>query len=248
MAAVTDVHHRLDADLADPVTSALRGRLSGFGATRGAAVRFDPEVSPFAALPLDADGHGSAGDWADLAALCAPGSEVVVVRAAAGPPRIPAGWELLRAFPGVQMDGVAVPGAVADDLVELGPSDRAEMAELTGRTRPGPWLARTAELGRYLGVRHDGRLVAMAGERMRIGGDGAAGATEISAVCTAPEFRGRGLARRLVDAVAAGIVARGERPVLHAAADNRGAIRLYEAMGFTLSRTMRFDLLRAPHR
>lgn len=248
MTAVPDTAARLDTALTDPVASALRGRLAGFGATRGAAVRFDPEVSPFAALPLDADGHGSAGDWADLAALCAPGSEVVLVRAAAGPPRIPAGWELLRAFPGVQMDGAAVPGGAADDVVELGPSDRAEMAELTGRTRPGPWLARTAELGRYLGVRHDGRLVAMAGERMRIGGDGAAGATEISAVCTAPEFRGRGLARRLVDAVAAGIVARGERPVLHAAADNHGAIRLYEAMGFTLSRTMRFDLLRAPHR
>ncbi|WP_224387970.1 GNAT family N-acetyltransferase [Pseudonocardia sp. ICBG1293] len=242
-----DAPDPLDTALADPVTSALRGRLRGFGAVRGAAVRFDPQVSPFGALPLDRDGRGSAGDWADLAALCVPGGEVVVVRAGDGPPRIPAGWDLLRAFPGVQMDGSAVAGATADDVVELGPADRAEMAELTARTRPGPWLARTAELGRYLGVRHEGRLVAMAGERMRLGGPGAAGATEISAVCTDPLFRGRGLARRLVDAVAAGIVARGERPILHAAADNHGAVRLYRAMGFTVSRAMRFDLLRVPH-
>ncbi|KAA1031806.1 GNAT family N-acetyltransferase [Pseudonocardia sp. EV170527-09] len=248
MTSVPDVSDRLESVLNDPVTSTLRGRLRAFGATRGGAVRFDPEVSPFGALPLDRDGHGSAGDWADLAALCGPGGEVVVVRAADGPPRVPAGWELLRAIPGVQMDGSAVPGAPTDDVVELGPADRAEMAELTARTRPGPWLARTAELGRYLGVRHDGRLVAMAGERMRLGGEGAAGATEISAVCTDPQYRGRGLARRLVDAVAAGVVARGERPVLHTAADNHGAIRLYEAMGFTLARAMRFDLLRVPHR
>ncbi|MEJ8280066.1 GNAT family N-acetyltransferase [Pseudonocardia spirodelae] len=238
-----DLADAVDLALTDPVTSALRGRLRAFGATRGGAARFDADVSPFGALPA-APGPG---DWADLAALCGPGAEVVLVRPGAGPPAVPPGWELVRDFPGVQMDGAAVRGAPDPDAVELGPGDRAEMARLTGRTRPGPWLARTAEMGRYLGVRHEGRLVAMAGERMRLGGEGPAGATEISAVCTDPAFRGRGLARRLVDAVAAGIVARGERPVLHASAVNHGAIRLYRAMGFTLSRDMRFDLLRTPH-
>lgn len=227
----------LDAALLNPVPAALNDRLRAFGTVRGGAARFDPDVSPFAGLPLDP----TAADWADLAALCGPGREVALVRAGDGPPAPPAGWVLERPFAAVRMDGAAVTGEPDDDAVELGPPDHPAMAELAARTRPGPWLPRTAELGRYVGIRHDGRLIAMAGERMRL-----PGATEISAVCTDPEFRGRGLARRLVNAVAAGITDRGERPVLHASAANEDAIRLYRAMGFTVSRAMRFDLLRTP--
>lgn len=231
-----------DTALRNPVLDALAGRQRAFGAVRGGAARYDADVSPFGGLPLDPSG----ADWADLAALTGPDRLVVLVRAGAGPPAVPDGWVLERPFPGVQMDGARVPGTPDAEAVELGPADRPAMAELAERTRPGPWLRRTAEIGRYLGISSDGRLVAMAGERMRLGPDGAGGATEISAVCTDPAFRGRGLARRLVDAVVAGIVARGERPVLHASAVNKGAIRLYRAMGFELSREMRFDLLRTP--
>ena len=227
----------LETALQNPVPATLDGRLRSFGSVRGGAARFTPDVSPFGGLPLDPTDD----DWADLAALCGPDRQVVVVRAGDGPPAAPAGWSLVHPFPGVQMDGAAVLGEPDDDAVELGPGDRPAMAELAERTRPGPWMGRTAEVGRFLGIFHDGRLVAMAGERMRL-----PGATEISAVCTDPEFRGKGLARRLVDAVAAGILARGERPVLHASAVNDGAIRLYRAMGFTLTREMRFDLLRTP--
>ncbi|MEV1290996.1 GNAT family N-acetyltransferase [Pseudonocardia sp. NPDC049635] len=236
------MHADLAAALRNPVPDTLTGRLREFGSVRGRAARFDPDVSPFGGMPLDP----TADDWSDLAALCGPGNQVVLVRAGDGPPQLPAGWRLERAFPGVQMDGSAAPGEPDDDAIELGPADRTEMAELTARTEPGPWLARTAELGRFVGIRHDGRLVAMAGERMRLGGPGAAGATEISAVCTDPEFRGKGLAGRLVRAVVAGIVARGERPLLHASAVNTGAVRLYRNMGFVVSREMRFDLLRTP--
>lgn len=228
--------------LTDPVASALTGRLRAFGAVRGGAVRFDPQVSPFGALPRDP----APDDWADLAALCGPGGLVVPVRAGDGPPDPPAGWVLEHEFPGVQMEGSGLRAEPDPDAVELGRDDRAEMAALAGRTRPGPWLARTAELGRYLGVRRDGELVAMAGERLRIGRVGRDAATEISAVCTDERWRGTGLAARLVRAVAAGIVARGELPVLHASAVNHDAIRLYRRLGFTVTRPMRFDLLRAP--
>lgn len=228
--------------LADPVRSALTGRLRAFGAVRGGAVRFDPEVSPFGGLPP----APSDDDWADLAALCGPGAPVVLVRPGDGPPPLPAGWSLTRPFPGLQMAGAGLRTEPDPDAVELGPDDRDEMAALTARTRPGPWLARTAELGRYLGIRHDGRLVAMAGERMRLGGPGERRATEISAVCTDEAWRGKGLAARLVRAVAHGVVARGELPVLHASAANEGAVRLYRRMGFTVTRAMRFDLLQAP--
>lgn len=96
-------------------------------------------------------------------------------------------------------------------------------------------------MGVYLGIRRDGRLVAMAGERLH-----PPGWTEISAVCTDPAFRRRGLATRLVRAVAAGIRARGETPFLHAAADNTEAIRLYESLGFRLRREVMFGTVRVP--
>ena len=115
------------------------------------------------------------------------------------------------------------------------------MLELVGRAKPGPFLQRTVEMGAYYGIRRDGRLVAMAGERLR-----PPGWTEISAVCTDEEHRGQGLATRLVRHVAAGITARGDTPFLHAAAVNTGAIRLYESMGFTVRRTTVFHFLQVP--
>jgi predicted GNAT family acetyltransferase len=96
-------------------------------------------------------------------------------------------------------------------------------------------------MGAYYGIRRQGRLVAMAGERLR-----PPGWTEVSAVCTDPEHRGQGLAGRLVRHTAAGVAARGETPFLHAAAGNTGAIRLYESLGFTLRRPTRFHFLTVP--
>jgi predicted GNAT family acetyltransferase len=113
--------------------------------------------------------------------------------------------------------------------------------ELVRATRPGPFLARTVELGGYLGIRREGRLVAMAGERLR-----PPGWAEISAVCTAADYRGQGLGTRLVLAVAAGIRDRGEIPFMHTAADNVNAIRLYEALGFVHRRTTVFRAARVP--
>jgi predicted GNAT family acetyltransferase len=107
------------------------------------------------------------------------------------------------------------------------------MIALTALTDPGPFRTRTIECGRYLGVRRDGELIAMAGERQRL-----PGFVEISAVCTHPDFRGQGLAGRLVRAVAAGIERDGARPFLHTGATNTTAIRLYEALGFTVSNRM----------
>nr|WP_281372984.1 GNAT family N-acetyltransferase [Kineococcus aurantiacus] len=115
------------------------------------------------------------------------------------------------------------------------------MLDLVARTRPGPFGRRTRLLGTYLGVREDGRLLAMAGERLRLGS-----ATEISAVCTDPAARGRGLATTLVRAVAQGVRDRGELPFLHAAAQNTRAIGLYEHLGFTLRRTLQFATVRTP--
>ncbi|MFD8820089.1 GNAT family N-acetyltransferase, partial [Streptomyces sp. NPDC059627] len=129
----------------------------------------------------------------------------------------------------------------APEAVRLGPDDVPDILDLVARTEPGPVRTRTVEMGAYLGIRHHGRLIAMAGERLRL-----PGWTEISAVCTDPEHQGRGLATRLVRAVAAGIRERGDTPFLHAAPGNANAIRLYESIGFTERLRTRTLLVRSP--
>ena len=116
-----------------------------------------------------------------------------------------------------------------EGMQPLGDADAADMLALARLTEPGPFLERTHTMGRFLGIRIEGRLAAMAGERMRF-----PGYTEVSGVCTHPDFRGRGLARRLSAAAAVAIEARGERPFLHAWRSNRSAIALYESLGFEL--------------
>jgi predicted GNAT family acetyltransferase len=110
---------------------------------------------------------------------------------------------------------------------QLSIADVDEMLALTELTKPGPFGKRTPELGTYLGIRDGGRLVAMAGERLRL-----PGFTEVSAVCTHPEYQGRGFARMLISAVVRQITERGETPFLHVAQVNTRAIRVYEELGF----------------
>ena len=222
--------HPLD----NPVWNSLIGAHAGFALRRGEAARFDPDVTVFAALADEA----APSAWADLATLAAPGEEVVVVDAPFDPPTC---WEIIGRIPGVQLTGEDL--KVDDDpsALELGPADVPEMTSLVTRTKPGPWRPRTIEMGRYVGIRIDGELVAMAGERLR-----PAGWVEVSAVCTDERFRGRGLGSRLIRAVGAGIVERGELPMLHASAENVSAIRLYESMGFVFRRNREFLRVRAP--
>jgi ribosomal protein S18 acetylase RimI-like enzyme len=220
--------HPLD----NPVLSSLAGPHRGLALVQGRAARYPADVSPFGALP---DEPGAA-DWADAARLFAPDEPLVFPGLSAAPPP---DWEVLRLGEGVQLVADSLDAGPDDEAVALGPADVPDMLRLVERTKPGPFLPRTIELGAYLGIRRDGELVAMAGERLR-----PPGWTEVSAVCTDPAWRGHGLASRLTRAVAAGIVARGETPFLHAIAANVTAIRLYKELGFTHRRDIQFPLLR----
>ncbi|MFH7594804.1 GNAT family N-acetyltransferase [Streptomyces racemochromogenes] len=220
--------------------ASLAGAHSGFaehpcgtppGTSR--AARYDPDVSPFAALADPADPRS----WADLALLVGPGRTAAL----SGLLTPPEGWETVGSVAGVQLVGTSLRAEPAPEAVRLGPADVPAMLALTGLAKPGPFLRRTVELGTYLGIRHRGRLIAMAGERLH-----PPGWTEISAVCTHPGYRGRGLATRLVRAVAAGIRERGEIPFLHTSAANTGAVRLYESIGFTVRHRPFFMAVRAP--
>lgn len=200
----------------------------------GHAGRYHAEVAPFAGL---AD-HTDPRAWADLLRLVGPGAEIAL----SGVLDVPRGWEVVREVGGVQLVATGLRAEPDGEALRLGPADVPEMLDLVRRTQPGPFGPRTIELGDYVGIRRNGALVAMAGERLR-----PPGWTEISAVCTDPAYRGRGLATRLVHAVAAEIRARGETPFLHASAANTTAIRLYESLGFTLRQRTVFRLLRSPH-
>ena len=161
---------------------------------------------------------------------------------------VPPDWTTHRVVPCRQMvladpSGTAPPddrrfatGETLVTLVTLTASDVPDMLALIGRTRPGPFLRRTIEMGTYLGVRRDGTLIAMAGERLR-----PAGFSEISAVCTDLAYRGSGLASQLVLALIDGIRARGETPFLHLTTENEPAHRIYRALGFE-TRTL-FDIV-----
>src|SRR5229473_5140751 len=125
------------------------------------------------------------------------------------------------------------------ELVVLGDADSLEMIELTALTKPGPFGKRTHELGTYVGIRREGKLVAMAGERMKV-----PGFTEVSAVCTHPEHTGHGYARILMAEVMRRIRSRGVTPFLHVREDNVRAIELYRRLGFTQLRRLHFAVLR----
>lgn len=223
-----------DGVLDNPTLAALTGPHARFAEARGRVLRYPVDVSPWVALPDEPD----TADWADVAALAGPGSEALIIGFRG---RTPEDWETVFRAEGVQLVGEDVAGAPDAEAVRLGPDDVPEMLDMVARTRPGPFLPRTLELGTYLGIRRDGALVAMAGERLR-----PPGWTEISAVCTDPAVRGQGLGKRLVLAVAHGIRERGEAPFLHTGADNTGAIRLYESLGFRHRRTTVFLGTRIP--
>lgn len=241
MPAASDAPSAPDESVLDhPVHSALTGAQAHLARRSGTAVTFDREISPFIGSALD-----GLDAFADLAALLGPGGTGAI---AGTPLPIPPDWTETFRIEGFQMIGhelaarLRAASAASDPaIVALTPADSAAMLDLATRTRPGPFGPRTGELGRYLGIRDGDALVAMAGERMH-----PPGFTEISAVCTDDAYRGRGYAGRLVEAVAAGIVARGEVPILHVAGENVGAVRLYEKLGFSIRRSITFVGVRAP--
>ena len=211
-----------------PVWSALTGRQSHLARRQGAAVRFDPDFGLFAAAP-----DASPQSLADLAALVAAHGDIALVEE--GPPPPAPGlavrsqalcWQMVAETP----NPVGEPAFAIEVLTK---ADAPQMLALATETAPGPFFARTPELGRFVGVKVGGKLAAMAGERMA-----PAGYTEVSGVCTAPAHRGRGYAAGLMLEVAARIRARGEIPFLHSYAHNTGAIALYQALGFDFRREL----------
>jgi ribosomal protein S18 acetylase RimI-like enzyme len=225
--------HALD----NVIWQALTTRQSAFAETFDQASRFPREVTSLTAF-LEPSPRG----YASLAGLLGAGGTATLSLASPYQPQ-PA-WDVIAAFPGLQM--VAETGNASSSgldhslaITELAQQDSPEMLELATLTKPGPFGIRTYELGRYVGIRSEGKLIAMAGERLKV-----PGYTEVSAVCTHPDHTGQGYARLLMMEIMRGIRERGETPFLHVRQDNARAVGLYETLGFRTRMVVHFTVLR----
>lgn len=225
-------------ELDRPAWSALTSRHRVFALGDGRARRYPPSVAPFAA---------SADDGAEsveaLGRLLKPDNTAILLQA--GDVRLPASLHVIKRADGVQMVALAFTSHIEDDRIQqLTAADAEDMLALASLTQPGPFTLKALDIGRFWGIRENGRLIAMAGERMA-----QPGYVELSGVCTHPEVRGRGLGRLLSRYVAGRIADQGDRPYLHAYASNAAAIRLYESIGFVLRTMMQVVVIKtAPGR
>jgi ribosomal protein S18 acetylase RimI-like enzyme len=194
----------------------------------GAAARYQPDVTPIVAVAAD-----SREAAAQLASLIAPGEHLHGVGVA------PALDPRLRV-----VDEAPLPQMICNETIAsrsnapvtlLTDAHRADMLELTALVFPAYFRRRTSSLGRYIGIYDGPRLAAMAGERMHAGRW-----REVSAVCTHPDYSGRGYAQQLMAELCNAILGRGETPFLHVSPDNERALKLYRHLGFVERRRMPF--------
>jgi predicted GNAT family acetyltransferase len=212
-----DGAHPLDA----VIWNALTGKQSHLALGDARARRYPTDIGRFAALA-----DHSPESFEALRSLI--GAQDPVALVTADELVLPLGFSVVRRAVLLQMIWQGKLGQQSElRHVSLAEADVPDMLALTAATEPGPFGPRTIELGQYIGVRSEGKLAAMAGERMRLDGF-----TEISAVCVDPAFRGRGYAAELMKLLIAAISARGETPFLHVFTSNQSAIALYRKLGF----------------
>jgi len=212
--------------LDNPVWHALEGPHRQHALGRGLARHYPRDIAPFSAIA-----EPSAAAYADLAADLPAGTEARLFRPQAEP--LPDGWEETNRFRLLQMVASRPPERGGSPVTVLSLADAAAMLDLVAATEPGPFGKRTALLGRYVGIRHGDRLVAMAGERLRVPGH-----VELSAICVHPEARGKGYGAALTRELMRHAFAQGERPFLHVRPDNAAAVALYRGLGFETRREL----------
>ena len=220
--------HPLDHVIWRALTSRNRNVAEGDHLAR----RYFAPIAPFGAT-IDV----STASFLSLLALLPEGDQIALFTLEEIMP--PSFFSVIQRGAVDQMVLIKAPAPVRSvPIVTLDARDVPDMLALVEATHPGPFGPRTIELGEYIGVRRQGILIAMAGERMRLDGF-----TEISAVCVHPSGRGQGLAQELVTTLVRSIASRGETPFLHVFNSNRSAIELYLKLGFVLRRPMHLALL-----
>ncbi len=223
---------RVQDALDNPFWSSLRSLHRGIALQAGNVSRYPAEYAPF--LGVAEDGQQIA---AELEALVAPAESVYLIGVAPAPPP---GWRLEAFRPLAQMIRTTpLPLPDGPEILPLGEAHRADVLALTALVYPHYFRERTMDMGRYFGIYRDGRLAAMIGERL-----GTGECREMSAICTHPDFNGRGYAGRLTAMLTNDTLARGALPFLHVSHENPRALGLYERLGFRHRRDIGFWSLR----
>ncbi len=217
--------------LDNPVWHALNSYHAHLAIRGEGAVRYPPDVFPAAATL-----ENSSPEFTNLKDLVAP-NEIVGVWGAL--PGDLSGWEVIFIDQARQLIHENLKPARQVNAVVLTAEDMPEMLDLVNLAQPGPFSPRAMELGQYLGVRQDGRLVAMAGQRFHL-----PGFYEVSTVCTHPDYRRCGYGTALTTMVAEAILERQETPFLHVAPGNDRALRLYQKLGFRIRREIQLSVLK----
>ena len=226
----------IDHPLANPAWHALASRQSRFNIGDEVLRYFPADVSPFVGLPN--------WDEVERARLSAelPGGRLFFVMLE---PKviIPDAFQVKVTMPLFQMVCTKPePIAITETIRPLTEADVPKMLELTALTKPGPFYKNTIAFGNYVGIFEGERLIAMGGERLQVDGH-----TEVSAICTHPDLQGRQLATQILAHVSQGIAARGETPFLHTKTDNGPALRVYEKLGYRISRDIFFAIILRRH-
>lgn len=221
------------AILDNPIWSALLSDNYAFGSGTDEVKLFDPEIAPFAGLNAD-----TPENFRTLFNLTEASRTVVLF--SPKPDLLTFPFEAVDKVPGYQMVFEAEPpvDGLEDDLDHLSENDVPAMLALTQLAKPGPFASRTVSFGGYRGIFDDGQLVAMGGQRLK-----AKGYTEISAICTHPDYSGKGYGRSIMHAVIRDIISAGNTAYLHVRADNNRAIALYQRLGFVIRSEMNFYVL-----
>ncbi|WP_214073027.1 GNAT family N-acetyltransferase [Mucilaginibacter sp. dw_454] len=223
----------MDHVLDNPVFNGLSTGNKNLGNGNAQIKYFSKEVAPFVAVK-----NATADEFQELYDLLPHDGPSVFVWPAKI--TIPAPWQTLDIIPGYQMTYIADNIAVDhSSLVVLTDEHVSQMLELTKLTNPGPFAPRTIDFGHYRGIFDDDKLVAMAGQRMN-----PLPYAEVSAVCTHPDYVGKGYARQLMGFQINRIKAEGNIPFLHVRADNTRAIEIYHKMGFETRSEMNFYIIK----
>ena len=195
---------------------------------------FDKSVSPFAGL-ID----NSKANLLELYEQSVADQPVLLW--ADQPLALSKKWTVIDCIPGLQMiyDQPTVQVYETTGITSLTENDVPQMLALTKLTKPGPFGTRTIEFGNYEGIFENGQLVAMTGQRFHCFDH-----IEISAVCTHPDFLGKGYAKQLLLSQLTQIIANAKKPYLHVRADNERAIYVYRALGFSVRMPVYFYVIK----